>query len=111
MTDTRDLEARLRASSDCGGEFKWSYLAGVMSDALAALTAQREEIERLEQKLDSIDLAARLSIAELEAQLAEALEDAAKIAEGHFIPGHSIAGPAFAMVCAAKNRAQAEGRR
>lgn len=34
----------------------------------------------------------------------EAIEEAAKIAEGHFIFGHSVAGPGFAAKCAAAIR-------
>lgn len=40
---------------------------------------------------------------------ADALEEAAKIAERHYIPGHSVAGPHFAARCASAIRALSEG--
>lgn len=52
------------------------------------------EIERLER-----DLAKARS---------DALEEAAKIAERHFIPFHSVAGPAFSAACANTIRALKE---
>jgi hypothetical protein len=39
---------------------------------------------------------------------AEEREACAQLAEGHFIPGHSVAGPAFALILANKIRARGQ---